>query len=72
MPDIEARSITPITILFRIHLSLLSKCRDILSSVLFHCCLLGTPWYHLKITGFVTSYFLISLFFFSPVVSCLV
>lgn len=73
MPDIEARSITPITILFRIYLSLLSKCHDIFSSILFHCCLLGTPWYHLKIIDFVTSYFFISLFFFFfPVVSWLV
>lgn len=69
MPDIEARSITPITILFRIYLlfsgyTLLSKCHDIFSSILFHCCLLGTPWYHLKIIDFVTFYFFISLFFF--------
>lgn len=69
MPDIEARSITPITILFRIYLSLLSKCHDIFSSILFHCCLLGTPWYHLKIIDFVTSYFFISLYFFFSLLS---
>lgn len=69
MPDIEARSITPITILFRIYLSLLSKCHGIFSSILFHCCLLVPPWYHLKIIDFVTSYFFISLFFFFSLLS---